>query len=87
MKTKQDAHDDLIAKQNLLVDQREANEQMVSSTIRAHAEAAQARAEATTNELLESEERYRTLFEVSPAAIYSCDASGVIQKFNRHAKR
>jgi len=90
MTTKREQYDDPTTKQRLIDDQREANAQMVSSTIRAHeltdqAEAAQARAEATTNELRESEERYRTLFEVSPAAVYSCDASGVIQKFNRHA--
>ena len=29
-----------------------------------------------------SEERYRFLFEFSPAAVYSIDASGVIQDFN-----
>ena len=39
-------------------------------------------AEAT---LHESEERYRTLFEMGPVAVYSCDASGVIQDFNRRA--
>jgi PAS domain S-box-containing protein len=32
-----------------------------------------------------SEERYRTLFDFDPVAIYSCDASGVIQQFNRRA--
>src|SRR5665213_1167031 len=32
-----------------------------------------------------SEERYRTLFELGPVAVYSCDASGVIQEFNRRA--
>jgi PAS domain S-box-containing protein len=32
-----------------------------------------------------SEERYRTLFELSPVAVYTIDASGLIQKFNRHA--
>jgi two-component sensor histidine kinase len=32
-----------------------------------------------------SEERYRTLFELGPVAIYSCDALGVIQNFNRRA--
>jgi PAS domain S-box-containing protein len=89
-KQEQDTRDDLIATQNMIVDQREANAQMVRATIRAQeltelAEAAQARAEATTNELRESEERYRTLFDLAPAAVYSCDASGVIQKFNRHA--
>jgi len=40
------------------------------------------RAEAT---LRESEDRYRTLFDLGPVAVYSCDASGVIQKFNRRA--
>lgn len=32
-----------------------------------------------------SEERFRALFEVGPTAIYSCDASGVIQEFNQRA--
>jgi PAS domain S-box-containing protein len=32
-----------------------------------------------------SEERYRFLFEFSPAAVYSIDTAGVIQEFNRHA--
>ena len=40
------------------------------------------RVEAT---LRESEERYRTLFEMGPVAVYSCHASGVIQDFNRRA--
>jgi PAS domain S-box-containing protein len=31
------------------------------------------------------EERFRTLFELVPVAIYSCDAAGVVQQFNRHA--
>lgn len=35
--------------------------------------------------LRESEERYRSLFDTGPVALYSCDASGVIQKFNRRA--
>jgi two-component sensor histidine kinase len=35
--------------------------------------------------LRESEERYRTLFELGPVAVYSCDASGVIQNFNRRS--
>src|ERR1700686_4588403 len=35
--------------------------------------------------LRENEERYRILFELGPVAVYSCDASGVIQNFNRRA--
>lgn len=37
--------------------------------------------------LRESEKRYRILFDLGPVAIYSCDASGVIQKFNRQAAK
>jgi two-component system, chemotaxis family, CheB/CheR fusion protein len=33
----------------------------------------------------DSEERYRTLFNLGPVAVYSCDAAGVIQTFNRRA--
>ena len=33
----------------------------------------------------QSEERYRTLFNLGPVAVYSIDTSGVIQDFNRHA--
>jgi two-component system CheB/CheR fusion protein len=32
-----------------------------------------------------SEALYRTLFDLGPLAIYSCDAAGVIQSFNRRA--
>jgi PAS domain S-box-containing protein len=86
----QDAHDDLVAKHSLLADQREANAQMVRTTIRAQELTDQAlvaldQAEAMANELRESQERHRTLFDLSPAAVYSCDASGVIQNFNQHA--
>lgn len=35
--------------------------------------------------LRESEARYRTLFDLGPIAVYSCDASGVIQDYNRVA--
>jgi signal transduction histidine kinase len=35
--------------------------------------------------LRESEQRFRTLFELGPAAIYSCDAKGLILDFNRRA--
>jgi PAS domain S-box-containing protein len=33
----------------------------------------------------ESEERYRTLFNLGPTAVCTIDTSGVIQNFNRHA--
>lgn len=32
-----------------------------------------------------NEERYRTLFDLGPVAVYSCDAAGVIKEFNRRA--
>jgi signal transduction histidine kinase/ActR/RegA family two-component response regulator len=32
-----------------------------------------------------SEERYRTLFDLGPVGVYSCDVAGVIQQFNRRA--
>jgi two-component system, chemotaxis family, CheB/CheR fusion protein len=35
--------------------------------------------------LRQGEERYRTLFDLGPVAVYSCDVSGVIQNFNRRA--
>jgi len=79
----QDTHEDPAAAQKLIVDQREANERMVAVAIHAQelteqAEAARARAE-------ESEDRYRTLFDLAPVAVYSCDRAGVIQRFNQHA--
>ena len=35
--------------------------------------------------LRESEERYRTLFDLGPIAVYSCDASGAIRDYNHVA--
>ena len=35
--------------------------------------------------LRQSEERYRTLFNLGPIGVYSCDASGLIREFNRRA--
>ncbi|MDB6007178.1 MAG: hybrid sensor histidine kinase/response regulator [Prosthecobacter sp.] len=36
-------------------------------------------------QLRKSEERFRTLFDIGPGAIYSIDTSGMIQEFNRQA--
>ena len=36
-------------------------------------------------ELERSEERYRTLFDLVPVAVYVCDADGIIQEYNRRA--
>ena len=55
---------------------REVNDALLVSSVRQHEMAEQAR---------ESAEGYRTLFDLVPVAVYSCDASGVIQKFNRRA--
>lgn len=41
--------------------------------------------EQTQTAIRESEERYRTLFDLGPVAIYTCDAAGVIQNYNRRA--
>lgn len=38
------------------------------------------------DQVRESEVRFHTLFELGPVAVYSCDASGVIQEFNRRAE-
>ena len=35
--------------------------------------------------LLENEERYRTLFDLAPVAVYTCDVSGVIRDYNNRA--
>jgi len=37
------------------------------------------------NALRDNEERYRTLFDLAPVAVYSCDASGVIRDYNNRA--
>jgi PAS domain S-box-containing protein len=35
--------------------------------------------------LRENEERYRTLFDLAPVAVYSCEVSGVIREYNSQA--
>ncbi len=39
----------------------------------------------TADSIQRSEEEFRTLFELSPVAVYCIDADGVVVKFNRHA--
>lgn len=62
---------------------REMNEELLVSLVRQHelTELAQ-KAEALSRT---SEERYQALFGLVPVAVYSCDAFGVIQTFNRRA--
>ena len=62
---------------------REMNEALLLSSLHQHEQTE--RAEKATALALESEDRYRTLFEVGPMAVFSCDASGGIQKYNRFA--
>src|SRR5262249_36479980 len=38
-------------------------------------------------EIQRSEERYRTLFDLVPVAVYVCDADGIIQQYNRQAAK
>ena len=48
-------------------------------------ESAHYKLEQTASGLRQSEERYRTLFDLGPVAIYSCDASGAIGDYNHVA--
>lgn len=55
-------------------------EEAVRARDRGHEELQQ-----TAAALRKSEAHYRTLFDLGPMGVYSCDASGVIQEFNRRA--
>jgi len=39
----------------------------------------------TEDKIRESQKRYRTLFDLVPVAVYTCDANGVIREYNRRA--
>jgi PAS domain S-box-containing protein len=62
---------------------RDLNEALMVSSVHQHELTDNAeKAEAIARE---SEARFRTLFELVPVAVYSCDVAGVIQQFNRRA--
>jgi signal transduction histidine kinase/ActR/RegA family two-component response regulator len=62
---------------------REINDALLTSSIRQHELAESARV--AHAEARESEANYRMLFDLGPVAIYSTNAAGVIQNFNRRA--
>jgi PAS domain S-box-containing protein len=62
---------------------REVNDALLTSSVRQHELADQS--ERAGVMARESEDRYRALFDLGPVAVYACDASGVIQDFNRRA--
>lgn len=62
---------------------RDTNEALLVSLLRQHELTEQAHERERA--LRESEERYRTLFDLGPIAVYSCDVSGAIRDFNRVA--
>jgi PAS domain S-box-containing protein len=39
----------------------------------------------TEDKIRESRRRYRTLFDLVPVAVYTCDANGIIREYNRRA--
>ena len=64
-------------RQHKLTEAAELSNALLQAEIRVRKKAEEA--------LRESEKRYRALFDLGPVAIYSCNASGVIQEFNRRA--
>lgn len=75
---------DALLRENLRTRQYEQTVVMLEETAKAKDEAYQV-TERLNRTLREGEERYRALFESGPAAVYSCDASGVIDNFNDRA--
>ncbi len=62
---------------------REVNEALLISSVQQHELTAQAQqAEAA---MRASENRFRTLFDLGPVAVYTCDAAGRIIEYNRRA--
>ncbi len=62
---------------------REINEALLISSVKQHELAEQAVLSQAV--LRESEERYRALFESAPMAVFVCDPSAVIQRYNTQA--
>lgn len=62
---------------------REVNEALLISSVQQHELTAQAQHAETA--MRASENRFRTLFELGPVAVYTCDAAGRIVEYNRRA--
>ena len=61
----------------------EINQRLLDSSVHPHGVNEQV--QMSMEALFETKKRYRILFDLGPVAIYSCDATGVIQEFNRRA--
>ena len=75
---------DALLRENYRTRQSEHIALQLEETARAKERALQAQ-QILNRALNESEARYRALFDFGPVAVYSCDASGVIDNFNRRA--
>ena len=69
--------------QRLIVKLEEQNAELQQRTAELEREAAER--QRAQESLRQSEQRFRALFDSGPVAMYSCDAAGVIQEFNRNA--
>lgn len=73
-----------------IAERRQANEDLrearrAALNIMEDALAARQQTECAAGALRQSEHRYRTLFDLGPIAVYSCDALGVIRDYNHVA--
>jgi signal transduction histidine kinase/ActR/RegA family two-component response regulator len=82
-----EVHDRTVAMNEALVRSSLRQHELIEAakTLNAQLRAQIAEREQAEEALRASQQRYRTLFELGPVAVYSCDGSGVIQKFNRRA--